>query len=133
MATLRAGGSAVLERNGPLDLDSVVIDPSARPMLTPEVRPLVSGAVDLLLREANRRAIPWERIVIKGNISWEEGDRTIRLILHLRLPEDEAEAYWETLEEPIQAWLSTLSDEQEETVYWRIGIRVQGIRENAAV
>ena len=116
--------AGILERDALAADSRVVIEPSAEPMLTAAIRPLVCESIDLLIREADRQGVPYERIKVQGRISWEEGDRSIVITQHVRLPASAADAYWDSLEGPVECWLAQLTEDQVELFSRKIFIHI---------
>ena len=125
MASKSAG---VLERvSMPLavEVPGVVVDASAEPMLTPETRPLVSQLLDLLIHESDRRRVTWDRIRLRGFVDPEEADRTLVIVQYVRLSVEQADAFWDSLEAPLQRWVEGLPEHDSERVRRQISVRVR--------
>ena len=107
----------VLDKDALAGVD-VSDDVLTQELLTPDAKRLLGEVLEIISKLAADQGVAVARVDIRGYESWEEGTKQLVLTQWVHLQAEGSFAYWDTWEEPIQAWIDQLSEEDRE-FFWR--------------
>lgn len=88
-----------------LAVPSVVVQASARPMLTDRVEAALDGLIPVLQQAARRRVVPVRNIEVSGFTDPDEGTLELVVTQWVALTPPDAVGYWDYLGTVIEEWL----------------------------
>jgi hypothetical protein len=104
-----------------------VYQPSAGPLLTDVIRPLVAAALEVMAQQSAMHGILDGTVKVSGFVSAEEDDDSEEIVLtqYVDLPPDAAADYWDDLAAAMYAWAGTLPTALQDTARWGIAVSVR--------
>lgn len=107
------------------DTPSLLIHPSARPLLTADVHATLECLLRLLESEAHTQGVPVSKIEVHGFADPEEDTDTVVVTQWVGVPPQTALAYWDHLGAAVEAWTEQLPSERVPIAAERIAIEVR--------
>jgi len=108
------------------------IHPSAYPLLTAGMEPLLRSYLAVIGRYVQQHSIPIGRVEISGFEDPEEGDQQVVVALWIGLPATEAMGQWHEVGRAIEDWVNGLSDLEADAIAEGIAMEVYSDVDDAA-
>lgn len=110
----------------------VVIDPSARPLLTSKVQETLNRLLSVLQNEAVKNDMPLTRIEVSGFVDPEEDAQEVVVKQWIKVSPDEALNYWNRLGDSIEVWMDSLPQRLKSIAAERLAIEIWGDADESA-
>lgn len=103
----------------------IIINPSARPILTDRVQATLDRLLVLLEREAQRSFVPVSKIEVSGFVDPEEDTEEVVVTQWVKVSTQTALEYWDRLGAAVEVWIDFLPERLAEVAVERIAIEVR--------
>lgn len=108
------------------------IDPSATPLLTEELCPLVVDYISALERHAREHGVRTDSVEISGFQDPEDGGEELVITQHVDLAEDDVMPCWHGAGNALETWVKGLAKDKAQRVAEWIALEVRPDADDAA-
>ena len=111
----------------------VVINPSARPMLTDRAKATLDRLLVLLEQEARRRFMPVIKVEVARFIDPEEDTQELVVSQCIRVSSQPALDYWDKLGAAVEVWIDSLPEELRRVAVEQVSVDVRWNIDDTAI